>query len=145
MSSLTPGHPTECGVVGNGVDDAAGGPGGEPPALGIEEQRRVGLGVGPVGGIVKLTLIMIYFAEANTRCQPLGDHDRRSHGGRGTTERKVAVNGVTAGHRDALEMMFSPHHRRAHPRHLELTSVDASTFSTTATFRSVVPSDRNFI
>jgi hypothetical protein len=37
----------ECGVFGDGVDDAAGGPGAQPPALGVEEQRRVGLGVRP--------------------------------------------------------------------------------------------------
>jgi transposase-like protein len=37
--------------------------------------------------------------------------------GVGTTERKMAVSGVTAGHGGALEVRFSPHHRRAHPRH----------------------------
>ncbi|HEX4102634.1 MAG TPA: hypothetical protein VHY21_19175 [Pseudonocardiaceae bacterium] len=42
----------ECGVVGDGVDDAAGGPGGQPSAFGVEEQRRVGLGVGPVGALL---------------------------------------------------------------------------------------------
>jgi cytochrome P450 len=53
---------------------------------------------------------------------------------RTTTERKVAVSGVTAGHRGVLGVRFSPHHRRAHPGHAALTSIDASTFSTTATF-----------
>jgi len=51
----------------------------------------------------------------------------------------VAVSGVTAGHRVVLGVGFSSHHRQAHPRHQAPTSIDASTLSTTATFRSVVP------
>jgi hypothetical protein len=47
--NMSGGLVAKCGVASDGVDDAAGGPGGQSAALGVEKQRRVVAGMGPIG------------------------------------------------------------------------------------------------